>query len=420
MPRRLHLQRIWPHQAFLALLFLSILTLWIEQFWPVTLFLTGTFLLTARSLISRTTPRNPLAWRVTLLLCVLPLEAGLQLLFHTTVYPENTWIALLASLSYPCVIFLLSDLSPQQVHQSQSAMIWFAFILSVTAILQYYTAGGKIFWLWDAPDDIRAMGPILSRNHFAAFVEVVLPIAIYRALRLPDSLWLYSTMAGTLYASVIACASRAGMVICTLELIIVPMLLMRQRVRLRGAGRALLPVFGTVALLTMVVGPEVVIDRLMAPDPYSMRKDLIEPSLAMVREHSALGLGAGNWPVVYPQYATMDFGVFINQAHNDWLQWVGEGGFLSAAVFVLLALVAGRQALWSPWAAGVPAVLCHAFLDYPFSRPALAAWTLGFFTLSFTINRVAISPAESLRSKQLGRKKTAPFSPADDSRKWPS
>lgn len=120
----------------------------------------------------------------------------------------------------------------------------------------------------------------------------------------------------------------------------------------------------------------------MQPYPYSMRHDVIEPSLAIVPDHPLMGIGAGTWPTVYPQYATIDFGVFMNEAHNDWLQWAGEGGSFYAAVFLVLAGFAFRQAWLFPWVAGVPAVFCHTFVDYPFSRPALAGWTLSIFALS--------------------------------------
>jgi O-antigen ligase len=70
------------------------------------------------------------------------------------------------------------------------------------------------------------------------------------------------------------------------------------------------------------------------------RTDVIEPSLAIVRDHPVIGTGAGTWPTVYPQYATMDFGVFMNEAHNDWLQWAGEDAIPDVAVFLALAVLA--------------------------------------------------------------------------------
>ena len=135
------------------------------------------------------------------------------------------------------------------------------------------------------------MRPILYHNHWAAFVEVALPIALYYALRSPESLWLYSAMAASLYASVIASASRSGTAICTMELLVVPILIARRRHLPSAAGRVLVPIAGAVVLFTLIVGPEVVIQRLMQPDPYSGRRDVIEPSLAIVRGSPLMGIG---------------------------------------------------------------------------------------------------------------------------------
>ena len=69
------------------------------------------------------------------------------------------------------------------------------------------------------------MGPFPYHNHYAAFVEVVLPLALYRTFRAePDSrngTWLYGSMVAILYASMIASASRAGAVLATAEVLTV-------------------------------------------------------------------------------------------------------------------------------------------------------------------------------------------------------
>jgi hypothetical protein len=79
---------------------------------------------------------------------------------------------------------------------------------------------------------------------------------------------------------------------------------------------------------------------------------------------------------VYPRYAIVDFGVFANQAHSDWLQWMAEGGILFGIVIATLFLWCLRPAFRSVWGIGVIAVLLHALVDYPFSRPALGSWPI--------------------------------------------
>lgn len=93
------------------------------------------------------------------------------------------------------------------------------------------------------------MGPILSRNHYAAFIEVVLPLAIYGSIRHRREALLYSVMAAVMYASVIACASRAGFVLTSAEFVVVTALLWLQG---RASGRAVGRSVGRICLLLAV------------------------------------------------------------------------------------------------------------------------------------------------------------------------
>ena len=187
------------------------------------------------------------------------------------------------------------------------------------------------------------MGPIIYHNHWAAFIEIALPLAIYYTLRSQSAaLWLYSTMAATLYASVVISASRSGVIICTLELAAVPLLVARRHRMAAGVSRALAPLAGVLLLCTLIVGPEVVWNRLQE-DPTLGRADWDRSSMVMFRDQMWHGFGLGNWPVVFPHYATFDAGVYVNQAHNDWLQWAVEGGVFYVGVFLALAWIAGRR-----------------------------------------------------------------------------
>jgi O-antigen ligase len=93
----------------------------------------------------------------------------------------------------------------------------------------------------------------------------------------------------------------------------------------------------------------------------------------MIASHPFMGVGMGNWPVVYPGYAVTDFGVLANQAHSDWLEWTAEGGVPFGIAMLTLLLWAIRPAVHSIWGIGVVAVFLHALADYPLSRPAVGA-----------------------------------------------
>jgi hypothetical protein len=78
----------------------------------------------------------------------------------------------------------------------------FATAEAVLCLTQIFTSNGRARWLFDSGyDDVF---------NYAQFVEPALPIALWRAFRDRNAL-----TGGTLYASVVASASRAGSALCT-------------------------------------------------------------------------------------------------------------------------------------------------------------------------------------------------------------
>jgi O-antigen ligase len=256
-------------------------------------------------------------------------------------------------------------------------MLWFSFVVAAVATLQTLSSGGKIFWLFPSGYADYVMGPFLSRNHFAAFVEAALPIALYQALRREEDSLLYSGMAGAMFASVIASASRAGTVLASGEILAVVVLMwVRGRTSGRAIGQSLLKLAILFVLFTCVAGWQSVWIRFWAPDPLAVRRELAISSLHMIAAHPWFGVGLGAWPTVYPHYAIVDAGAFANQAHNDWLQWIAEGGLPFGVVMAGLFFWCLRAGFRTVWGLGAAAVFLHALVDYPFSRPALGSWSI--------------------------------------------
>ncbi len=146
-------------------------------------------------------------------------------------------------------------------------------------------------------------------------------------------------------------------------------------------------------LLTGVVGWQPLWKRLQEPNPYSLRKDLVLSSIAMVSDRPLTGFGLGTWPEAYPGYARFDDGTYVNQAHNDWVQWAAEGGLLFLALMLAIAGWSVGPAVRSLWGVGILSVWLHALMDYPMQqRPALAAF---FFALLGTLAATAAATPET-------------------------
>jgi O-antigen ligase len=77
---------------------------------------------------------------------------------------------------------------------------------------------------------------------------------------------------------------------------------------------------------------------------------------------------------VYPAYARFDIGLVVNHAHNDWAEWLAEGGVPFLAALASMAVWAVMPAVRSIWGIGLISVFLHALVDYPMQRLGLALW----------------------------------------------
>jgi O-antigen ligase len=260
-------------------------------------------------------------------------------------------------------------------------MLYFAFAVCVLSVLQSFTSAGRIFWLFPSGYADMVFGPFVYPNQYAAFIEAVLPLALYNAAGESRHRLIYAAIAGVMAASVVCAASRAGCVLVLLEIAVIPWLAMRRggvetkrRVQLAGT----LLTFGLLS--TLILGWAALRDRLELTQSYVVRQELLISSFRMFLDQPWFGFGLGAWPVVYPAYALYDDGTFVNQAHNDWAQWAVEGGLPFVALLAAFAGILVRRTWRCVWGLGVVAVFLHCFVDYPMQqRPGLVGW---FFALS--------------------------------------
>src|SRR5258708_10618481 len=54
----------------------------------------------------------------------------------------------------------------------------FGFVVCILGILQHLTFNGKLYWFREMRYGGIPFGPYVNRNHFAGFVELILPLAL--------------------------------------------------------------------------------------------------------------------------------------------------------------------------------------------------------------------------------------------------
>jgi O-antigen ligase len=249
------------------------------------------------------------------------------------------------------------------------AFVWFGVLVAVASVLAYFTSPGKILWMFDAPyPDV--WGPFLSRNNFAQFLELAMPVALWFGLREPAGSMLYTLMGAVMLAAGLASASRAGSAILVVEAIAV--LWIRREAPM--ARRMALGLVLATILFAALPGIGNLAGRLTAADPYQGRREIAQSTLAMISSRPWTGFGLGTFPTVYPAYAVVDLGQAVEHAHNDWVEWASEGGIPYAGIWIGLAIWSVRPAVRMVWGIGVLGSFLHAFVDYPFARLGVSAW----------------------------------------------
>ena len=303
------------------------------------------------------------------------------------------------------IFFLVS-----QLFASGRSRIWrlfgpgvllFAGSLGLFAILQNASGTRQIYGIVETPGDLH-FGPYVNPNHFAGLMEMLIPAAIlYIVERHRRSsvaaLVSLAVIATVAVAASLLSGSRGGLLALLGETAIVVALL-GWRARTAEKRSLAKPVAATIlaaVLLFFWVDSGraskhlALIFNIESPDWVdSSRKSVAFDSLRMWRDHLVLGVGLGNFETAYPAYQSLPTDLWIDYAHDDYLEAAAETGLvgtvliLSAlALFFRLAFrdLRHRLRFEDGWirlgaAIGCCGLLLHSFFDFNLHIPANAAW----------------------------------------------
>jgi len=316
---------------------------------------------------------EPLPPIPSLLLAVIAAWGFLQLALGATV---SRYATLQGSLR--CAALAATALASFRAFRSRGMRVeflrfiaWMGGLVAVISVLAYFTSPGKILWTWEAPyPDV--WGPFLSRNNFAQFLELSMPVALWFALSEPRGSSLYLLFGAMMLAAGLASASRAGSGILMAEAIAV----LWSRRRSPVARRMALGLAFSTILFAAMPGIGTLVGRLGSVDPYQGRREITRSTLDMIQSRPWTGFGLGTFPIVYPAYAVFDADRSVEHAHNDWLEWAAEGGSVFALAWIGLAAWSVRPAWRAGWGIGVLWCFLHGLVDYPFARFGISAWIL--------------------------------------------
>lgn len=291
--------------------------------------------------------------------------------------------------------------------------------MALFAIFQSITSNGKLYWFVTPRSGGWIYGPYVNHNHYAGLMEMLIPFPLVASLTyFPQkrhrvlALGAASVMAGTIFLS----GSRGGMIAFCVQMIVLGLFLLKRR---KGRSAS----FGLVAFLVALAGllfwlggnelrERVVSIRTEATSEISggTRLAILHDGLRMWTVRPILGWGLGTFPEVYPQYRSFYTNLFVNEAHNDYLELLVETGILGFVTMLwflarMFSSAAGTMANWHSnmngaitvaAILGCTGILVHSFVDFNLQIPGNAALFYVLCTLA------AMEPRFSLAHQRGG------------------
>jgi O-antigen ligase len=373
------------------------------EVWARAILETGAgFLFLAYALRLRVTDKEPLTYSPLLppLALFFLIVLG-QWFFRATASSFHTRVELQLVLAYLILLFLA--VQAFRTLKDWRGFVWFGmvlgFIVSVFGILQHLTFNGKLYWFRTMHYGGIPFGPYVNRNHFAGFVELIVPLALVplvlgRVRR--ERLLVVGLFAILPVAALFLSASRGGIVSFCVQILLLGYVLLRSR----GMGKRLLAAAAVLLAALLIVswlGVGQILQRFSSLQTLEVTE---AKRVAMARgtwhiflAHPLAGTGLGTLQIVYPAYESLYDGKIVNHSHDDYLEALAETGVLGGLCCAWFLVVLFRKslsrlgqkdyafldALQFSGTVACAGLLVHSFVDYNLHTPSN---TLLFFLMA--------------------------------------
>ena len=159
---------------------------------------------------------------------------AVQIVLHTSVYRHDTFSQALLYTAYAMLCFLSGQvlLRSSQARKLIVIFVIYGFIVAALALLQGIAPNGKLFWIRQPRLGGWIYGPYVNHNHYAGLMELLIPIPLVLALtRLADDKERIACgiAAAIMTATVFLSGSRGGMLAIFVELVVLSVVLFRQK-----------------------------------------------------------------------------------------------------------------------------------------------------------------------------------------------
>ena len=301
-------------------------------------------------------------------------------------------------------------------------LVIYGMAMALFGLVQHFSWNGRFYWL--RPTEATSpFGPFANHNHFAGYMELLVPIPIAliitRAVR-AELRMLYGFAAIVMGVAAVLSLSRGGTISVAAGMMFLALMSARLPKRQADTARKRrLPRFTSQAAVVIAItllivagifwmGADPVINRVAQVTPagsnaakesfFSSRGWVWRDTVSMIRANPVLGVGLGAYETAFSIYTKSDGSLRVPQSHNDFLQIVADCGIVGGliALWFIVSVFRGvargtrsRDRLYAGLAlgagAGMFAMLVHSLFDFNLQVPSNA---LLFLLLSATASYV--------------------------------
>ncbi len=284
-----------------------------------------------------------------------------------SVYPHGTMQALLKFLAY-LTGFLLAVYLFDSGRRSSNLVRGLMFLGCFEAgygIIQYLLHWDKIFTFTKQYDTGMATGTYINHNHFAGLLELTIPFVVGSAFysfqgssgrpqtgfgrvhsrrqssaRFRSIFYLFLVVVMVL--AVIFSTSRTGVLVTVFSILFIAMLAQLKTTRTSWMVGVFMFLVCTAGY-GLWVGLNPILSRFEAmrnPAYFKLegRISLWKDSLRLARDYPLVGTGLGTFRFCFPRYQTVLVNLYVDHAHNDYVEFAADTGIVGATLLFLPVL----------------------------------------------------------------------------------
>jgi O-antigen ligase len=365
-----------------------------------------------------------------------------------SVYPHATRTELLKILSYLGAFLLIINYvdSKRKLMRISTVIVFSGIFVTLLGIAQKVAEAPKIYWFWEPlfKKDASFFGPFVNPNHFAGYMEMVIPLSIglfivkwgnlsrdkLRGIREffitvgneeGCKFILFSFFIVLMVGALFLSSSRGGIISFSGSMTFLLLMIIKRE---KGRQNIFIIIGLLISVFSLLIwmGIRPLIEEFSSIQDLSRDYDIQyrfqnwKDAIKLSRDSPLFGVGLETFSSIFRKYKTLELQYYYLYLENDYLQLLCEMGVFGFGIFLWFILsffrkigsgyskyeVEGissvRYISFYGCLTGVIAIMIHSFWDFNMHIPSNAL--LLSMLLGLAISGVRIDPKGYLKNSQ--------------------